>query len=274
MGFNLSHKMSEGDPHSGTFRGRTASRLNARSAGLGGRTLGWIGLTGVILLLSACSSTPEQKPVAPQPESPPAVETGPSESERRAARIEHWLSAADQALAQDRLLTPLGDNAHDRYRAVLLMEPDNARARSGLQAIVLRYLDLSRSAAARGALGQAETLLGRAREVDHDNPLIREMAEVIATEYERRASAAAVERDGNRYELNPHQLNARAPELVEQLQALAQEVQRRGDFVVIVSRTDVEGRWIYQQLREAVPGYRVRGNIHLGSSPYIELQSP
>lgn len=229
----------------------------------------------VVLLgcLGACSAAPEVPGEAAGPE-PQAERERPSAQERQAATLERWLDEADAALSDDRLLTPVGDNAHDRYRAALLLDPHNTRAVSGLQSIVIRYLDLSRMAATRGALAQAETFLERAREVDDDNPLVQEMAEVIATERERRRTQASVERDGERYALNAQQLSERAPELVEQLQALAKTVEQSGAFVWITARTDAEGRWIYQQMREAVPGYLLRGDIHLGSPPRIELEAP
>jgi hypothetical protein len=40
---------------------------------------------------------------------------------------------------------------------------------------------------------------------------------------------------------------------------------------MIIARTDVEGRWIYQKMRDAVPGYRVRGDIKLGNPPRVQL---
>ena len=47
-----------------------------------------------------------------------------------------------------------------------------------------------------------------------------------------------------------------------------------GEFVLITSRTDDEGRWIYRQMQEAVPGYLVRGDIQLGSPPRVTLLPP
>lgn len=227
----------------------------------------------VLLLLVGCGTAPV---VPPEPETPatePKQEVTGRE-ERQAALIEKWLDEADRALSQDRLITPADNNAHDRYRAVLLVDPGNTRASSGLQAIVLRYLELARLAAARGALAQAEGFLERAALVDEDNPLVAEFAQTIAAERERQRDAAALEREGRRYELNPQQLGERSEELVEELQALARAVRESEEFVLITARTDAEGRWIYQQMREAVPEYRLRGDIHLGSPPRIELEDP
>ena len=43
-------------------------------------------------------------------------------------------------------------------------------------------------------------------------------------------------------------------------------------LAMIIARTDVEGRWVYQKMREAAPGYRVRGDIKLGSPVRIILE--
>lgn len=194
-----------------------------------------------------------------------------SAGERRAQVLEQWLEQADQALADDRLLTPEDNNAYERYQAVLYLDPDNERARTGLQAIVLRYLDLARSAARRGALAQAREMLERAELVDPGNPLVEELeAELRETRKSRRQNAPLAEM-GDSYLLDPQRLSEKAPELVEELHNLAARLPETGEFVLIVARTDAEGRWIYRQLREAVPDYRVRGNIQLGTPPRIRL---
>jgi hypothetical protein len=69
-------------------------------------------------------------------------------------------------------------------------------------------------------------------------------------------------------------LAARDPKLSESLQALALKVQRNDNAIVIVSRSDAEGRWIYQEMKKALPGYRLRGDIRIGKIPKIVLQDP
>lgn len=240
----------------------------------------WLSL---LLILGGCTTRPESVSEAPRVSQGAAQDASPlasskpeplSSKERRQASIERWLDDAEQALSENRLLTPVGNNAHDRYRAVLLLDPDNQRAESGLQAVALRYVALARSAAGRGALSEAEAFLDKAREVGEENPVVDELAQHIATERQRRQNAAAVEREGTRYQLNPYQLSARAPELVEELHTLAKQVRETNEFLLIIARTDAEGRWIYQQMREAVPEYRLRGDIRVGAPPHIELQAP
>lgn len=187
-------------------------------------------------------------------------------------RMERLLEAGDLALEEDRLMTPLGNNAYDRYRAVLLMEPNNLRARSGLQAISLRYLELARSATQKGRLPQAQAMLERAVEVDPLSSLVARMRQALQQALQQQRQAPPLEEDDKIYQLNPYHLSQRAPELVEELHRVARQVRENEEFVLIISRTDEEGRWIYQQMRDAVPGYLLRGNIHLGSQPRLELK--
>jgi hypothetical protein len=42
-------------------------------------------------------------------------------------------------------------------------------------------------------------------------------------------------------------------------------------LALIIARTDNEGRWIYQKMREVDPEFRVRGDIKLGSPPRVVL---
>lgn len=239
------------------------------------RSRGWMlgGMLGLALLVG-CSS-PAPTPSSTQA-SPPAVDTMPEPEPAltREQRLERWLEEGDRALSADRLLSPLGDNAHDRYRAVLIYDPDNTRAISGLQAIALRYLDLARSAAARSALSQAQGYLDLAASVDPGNPLVAEFSEKVSDQRARLQNASPLTQDGRVVQLNGELLRQRADELVVDLQQLARRVKDTGEFLLIVARTDAEGRWIYQQMRDGVPNYLLRGDIRLGSPPRIEIQPP
>ena len=75
----------------------------------------------------------------------------------------------------------------------------------------------------------------------------------------------------NEFALDRLQLSTRDPALVKRLAEVAQQAKQLQSRLVIVARNDNEGRWGYQQMRQAVSGYRVRGNIKLGSVPHIVL---
>lgn len=223
---------------------------------------------GALLLLmiplSACES-----PAPVKPEPPAQVPTpAPSQHQRQRALIADLLYAGDRALAADRLLQPLEDNAYDRFRAVLLMEHDNAMARSGLQAIVLRYLDLARMAAARSEYYQALAHIGLAEEVEPGNPLVEELRDSIREQMQQHHRAAADR--AAEHSLDPQLLSQRAEPMVTLLGEIAREVRAKGEFILIVARTDAEGRWIYQQMRDAVPDFLLRGDIIIGAPPRIQ----
>ena len=66
-------------------------------------------------------------------------------------------------------------------------------------------------------------------------------------------------------------LKAKSPTIIAQLQDVAQKAKRSGDFVLIIASNDADGRWIYQQLRSAVPGFLVRGDIKIGQPARVKL---
>ncbi len=84
------------------------------------------------------------------------------------AEIDILLAAAREDLARDRLTTPAGANALERFQAVLARDPANAEATSGLHAIVTRYLALAERVAREGRFDKAESFLRRAERVGVD----------------------------------------------------------------------------------------------------------
>jgi len=147
------------------------------------------------------------------------------------AAVEDLLTTADNYLKQDQLRTPANANAYDRYKAVLLLDKNNARAQAGLDAIVRRYLELARVTAKRG-------------------------------------------RDNTQFELDKTALSNRDRVMVAQLQSLGLRVKDTREYVLIHARSDAEGRWIYQQMRNASKGYRLRGDIRRSKTPKVILQPP
>ena len=81
------------------------------------------------------------------------------------AEIDIILAAARADLARDRLTTPAGANALERFQAVLARDPANTQATNGLQAIVTKYLALAKRAERDGRFDKAELFLQRAERV-------------------------------------------------------------------------------------------------------------
>ncbi|MCW8196629.1 hypothetical protein F6455_17685 [Proteobacteria bacterium 005FR1] len=90
----------------------------------------------------------QQVAVAPrmQEQSQPSTEQGPQVEQlddaeaALLARIEPLLKAAERAFAENRLMTPVEDNAFSRYQAVLLLDPNQPQALEGIRNIAQRYL--------------------------------------------------------------------------------------------------------------------------------------
>ncbi|MBC8187753.1 MAG: serine/threonine protein kinase, partial [Proteobacteria bacterium] len=171
------------------FAGIAAGALFVTGGGL------YLGLGGDSTLETAIvtpgtsrSAPIEEPPVAPVPN--PVVQIEPAKPEPAAVVAEvkpekprpRKLTASDLnkisgklinarlALADNRLMSPANDNAYDRYRQVLALDPGNTKAKDGLRAIADRYLRLTDSAVGQGILTEARTYLARAKKADPTHP--------------------------------------------------------------------------------------------------------
>lgn len=229
------------------------------------------------LLLAACA-TPEPTP-EPTPKTPANVSPGQASlrvlSEAQVYRgqripeqermIADLLYEGLQALDEDRLLTPVDDNAHGRFQRVLAYDPDNQLALEGLDDIVLRYVEMAEEAAYQGLFEEAEVYLQRARFVDAEH-------EAIAS-----VEAALVrERDSGDlfYDLEAGAIANQRETAVEQLAKIARKAREHEAFFLITAPNDAHARWMFSVMREAVPGFRLRGNIELASRYSVRLRLP
>lgn len=223
-------------------------------------------LIGLAASLFACQSTPKQEePAAVAQQVQASVELTPQQKV-----INSLLAEADYCLSQNKLLNPISDNAHDRYRSVLLMDPENERAKTGLQTISLHLVDLARNAAKRGNLTEAQTMIRYARGVDN-NPVVQDAAETLRKQVSSAPVARAYTPSEGEVVLDAKLLQAKDPQLTTQLVGVAQKAKQTDQFVLITARSDTEGRYIYQLLRNAVPGYLVRGDIKIGAPARVKL---
>jgi len=222
---------------------------------------------GFASALVACQSTAKQE----QPPAP-AVQIAPVPAELTPQQkvISRLLGEADYCLSQNRLLNPIADNAHDRYRSVLLMVPNNERAKLGLQAIALRFVDLAQTAAKRGNLSEANTMIKYAKSIDN-NAVVQDAANSLRKQLVNIPPAKAYVASEGEIVLDAKMLQSKDPQLTTQLVNVAQKAKQTDQFVLIIARTDADGRWVYQQLRNAVPGYLVRGDIRIGSPARVKL---
>jgi|TARA_B100001971_G_scaffold86657_1_gene80109 hypothetical protein len=210
----------------------------------------------IVALLSACVLPPARKltPI-PKPLPPTIAEKKDQE------QITPLLDEAYLAFEDNRLTTPLDDNAYYRYLQVLSIDPENASANQGIAEIVEKYLEWAISSAEQETFKKAIDYLNKARSVDESHPNIPSVAKLIA-------NLRSINR--KTYPLSIDALNNGRPRLIEALHSIAMQAEEHNAMVVITARNDQEGRWIYQQLNDATPR-RIRATFELGRNPRIRL---
>lgn len=270
------------------------------SRGLTVRSLVWLAIITPGLL--SCKSAPVKqaaaKPVKAQEEKvqkPAGQQTSQQANEQavqvpaepvlsaaekaRLAMEQKFLAEAETAFRAGYLTEPAHDNAYDRFQSVLMLNPDNSVARAGVQAILLNYTDRIRNALKEGHGGFAASLLHKAELYYPANPLLmdlkKEVARLKAREEEMILSTENISDDARmEFPLPPGALSRKSQTVADYLSRIAQRVKETDESIMIYARTDAEGRWIYGQLKDAVPGYRVRGDIRIAQSPKISILPP
>ncbi len=225
------------------------------------------------LLLQACATTdlsfPTQETTSSSEQESIVIEqtrTGRiSDPILRARILADMLFEASMAFDDNRLMLPAGDNAYDRYLEVLSFDPNNQIALQGVEDIVERYLVMANQAIQIGQFDDAENYLVRAEIINPGKQDIIEARRVLALE-------SRVTRDY--FALDPEELAAQSLIMMSQLGTIGELVRNYDATFLITARSDSEARWIYQVMREAVGGYRLRGNITLGSQPTIQVNIP
>ncbi len=230
--------------------------------------------SALLMSLVACAApveTPENaSPEGIESESPNfsgieenAVSLAPAYNDRQF--IADLLYEALQALDNDRLLTPVDNNAHGRFKRVLAYEPDNEIALQGLKDIVRRYLQLAEQSMRRGLFEEAKSFIDNAKFVDEDDNRIAGVWLALQAEMN---SADLF------FNLNAGEFAARSDAARAKLEEIARETQRTNAFFLITAPNDDLGRWMFGVMRDAVPGFRLRGNIELSSQTSIRLRLP
>lgn len=235
--------------------------MTARRSGRLNRTLRWLPAMAV---LAACVAAPPERPGTPPalPGGPPVEvppEPTPAYDEDALYAL---LDAADAALADDRLLTPEQDSAYRYFREALAIAPDHPLARRGFERIVESYLALAGRAIERERWASARSMLDRASTVSGDHPGIaamRRQVELLASA--RRESVSLVQ----------SAVRGRSPDAAAQLKRLGREARQPNARVTIRAASDVDGRWIYEQMNEAPGERRIRASLQLGAPPKVTV---
>ncbi len=188
-----------------------------------------------------------------------------SEPYIRARILADMLYEAALAYEDNRLLLPAGDNAYDRYIEVLSIEPNNQVALQGINDIVDRYVQMANQAIRIGQFDNAKDFIDRAASIDPTKENIAQARSYLQNE-------SAVKREY--FELDPEGIETQSLDTLSQIGSIGEYVKNQDATFLITARTDAEGRWIYRIMREAVGGYRLRGNITLGAKPVIQVDVP
>ncbi len=119
---------------------------------------------------------------------------GPGEpTQPQTVDLARTLFAADQALAQGQLMTPVEANAYMLYNRVLALDPASAEARSGLQSVRQGLINRAMAQLAGGALEDARLSLQAAADAGADPMLVINLREEV--NYRQRAINASAEQE-------------------------------------------------------------------------------
>ncbi|MEN8175825.1 MAG: TIR domain-containing protein [Pseudomonadota bacterium] len=105
-----------------------------------------------------------------------------AEREARSRAIAELLALAEGDITARRLTTPAGNNAHERYQAILEMAPDHPEALDGLKRIGHRYLEMAEENLAQGHASRSLRYIAKAEPFVPDDPrleALREQAEKV-----------------------------------------------------------------------------------------------
>lgn len=248
----------------------------------------FVGVTASIMLVSAGCGLLNTKPTALESSvkniqsSPEVVTVEPpvaAVKNKEPDFTQRLLNQADDALRDGRLVLPEYDNAFDRFQSVLILSPDNAQARSGLQAILVslatdvRYsIGIKQFYRARQQIKQLDSYFPKTALVDDLQQELRE-AQAKTVKIVEVEISPPPEGDYEDIVLSQGALTERSEAILQQLQFVADKVVANKSMVMIYARSDKEGRWIYKQLKQSAKGYRVRGDIRIGK-PKLRLLPP
>ena len=229
-----------------------------------------------LLLLVACES---QKVISPEEtnQTPAKIETLsirpasepvlviPSQPSQQERFIAETLFEGLQALDQDKLLTPVEDNAYARFQRVLAIDPSNEIALEGIEQVLLRYIELSAEASRRGQFSDAASFLERAAFVNEDHSALAEAKVLLESE---------INSEDLIFNLDSEDFMNRTEAAVAKLEEIAEQAREHNAFFLIIAPNDSLARWMYLQMRNAVTGFRLRGNIELANQTSVRLRVP
>ena len=104
-------------------------------------------------------------------------------------RIQGLLDEAEKSVAAGNLIVPPGDSAYDKYRAVLRVDGNNAKAMAGLARIPARARELFEQAVKDGTPNKARSYLDAISEIDPGDASVAPLRERLANMFLDQAEA-------------------------------------------------------------------------------------
>ncbi len=175
-------------------------------------------------------------------------------------KIQQLLSSADAAMQQNRLTTPADDNAFDRYKLVLTLNPSNTLAIAGINRIVERYLAWALDHAERSNLKKARYFVLLAEGIDPGHPNIKPVGNKINDQEDKVVSV---------FQLDATSVRDQSVDPTR-FATIAARIQRHRAFITIRAPDDRSGRWLYQELNRQVD-FRIEARFEISSNPSVSL---
>ena len=190
------------------------------------------------------------------------------------------IEQGENALAQDRLLTPVDDNANLYFQAALGRDPGNFKAIQGITAIVDRYTQWAWQAAQSRDYVKSARFLDFARSVNPEDPSIVEMASRVKDLRIKRENATKVVdkhiptkiAQKGQYILPENLFSLSEEEIIAKIQPIIDDVAKTKQSIVIYWPNDKEARLIYQIINSRVTEFRVRAMTYHRADYMVELQ--
>ena len=223
----------------------------------------------VLIFTASCSTVPPQDN-APPPSTPRVAETSNPQYDQKQLAIARLMEQAHQAMDDQRLTEPEDQSALSFYRAILQIDPNHQGAREGIHQIVERYLTWALEAIDDLAFTKASLWLERAALADPKAPAIFTVAERLALKRSlSRRTIVLPEWVTSTTDLPNHD-SATQRAVNSFFQDIAISIREQGATIVIYSRSDEEGRWIYQSVNQYMP-QRLRATLELDRPTRIDL---
>lgn len=160
-----------------------------------------------------------QQSVDIQPEPQPPAVTGIEVQQGVIDTINDHLDQAEKALSENKLLTPANESALHHYTQVLMMDRQNAVARTGIQTIVGKLLDRAETAMGSDDFFTAQQDINSARALDRTLPRVKRMQEqLLARQEALRQEQARIQAEQKALEDAPTEEEIKQKEIVSLLE--------------------------------------------------------